>query len=80
MRDEASTEGIGTVILISGLVSCEIQIFGYGWKKIKAKFKGAQSYFFNLFSKFWRFWYNKKAHIFLKTRVEFYRYDLFGRY
>ena len=34
-------------------------------------FKGAQSYFFNFFPNFWRFWYHKKAHIFLITHAKF---------
>ena len=33
--------------------------------------KGAQSYLFNFFSNFWRFWYHKKAHVFLITHDNF---------
>ena len=33
--------------------------------------KGAQSDLFNFFPNFWRFWYHKKAHIFLITHVKF---------
>ena len=36
-------------------------------------FKGAQSDCFNLFSNFWRFWYKKKAPVFLITHVKFHR-------
>ena len=39
--------------------------------KIISIIKGAQSYLFNFFSNFWRFWYHKKAHIFLITHVKF---------
>ncbi len=34
--------------------------------------KGARSDCFRFFSNFWRFWYQKKAHIFLITPDEFY--------
>ena len=38
---------------------------------------GAQSYFFNFFSNFWRFCYHKKAHIFLITHGKFYSWKVF---
>ncbi len=34
--------------------------------------KGARSDCFRFFSNFWRFWYQKKVHIFLITVGEFY--------
>ena len=39
--------------------------------------KGAQSYFvIFLFQNYWRFWYHKKAHIFLITHVIFYGWNM----
>ena len=38
---------------------------------ISKSVKGVQSYLFNFFPHFWRFWYHKKAHIFLITDVKF---------
>ena len=39
--------------------------------------KGAQSDFFNFLKNFWRFWYHKKAHIFLITHGKFHSWKLF---
>ena len=39
--------------------------------------KGAQSYLFNFFPNFWRFWYHKKAHIFIITHVKFHGLKVF---
>ena len=41
------------------------------------KFKGAQSYFFNFFSNFLRFWYQKMSHIFLITHGKSYGQKVF---
>ena len=40
-------------------------------------FKEAQSYLFNSFSNFWRFWYHKKAHIFLIIHGKFNSWKVF---
>ena len=39
--------------------------------------KGAQSYLYNYFSSFLRFWYHKKTHIFLKTHGKFHSWIVF---
>ncbi len=39
--------------------------------------KGARSDCFRFFSHFWRFWYQKKAHIFLISPGEFYSWKMY---
>ena len=50
---------------------------GWGYFVVILLFKGAQSYLFIFFSSFWRFWYPKKAHIFLKTHSKFHSWKAF---
>ena len=40
-------------------------------------FKGAQSDLFNFFSNVWRFWYQKKADIFVTTHDKFHSWKVF---
>ena len=42
-----------------------------------SQLKGAQSYFFNFFPNFWRFWYHREAHIFPLNAVKFHDWKLF---
>ena len=47
------------------------------WVKVLV-YQRSPSYFFNFFfSNFLRFWYYKKTHIFLITRVKFYSWNMF---
>ena len=44
---------------------------------VRGVVKGAQSDLFNFFPNFRRFWYHKKAHIFLITHVKFHGWKVF---